>query len=83
MLFLQVPQWRDGDLWISDPCILLDPKQNLRNLILKVLFIPRPTILDLQASLLPVLSIITLNHLKSGYRDVKRRGDVYYEFMHS
>ena len=45
MLFLQVPQWRDGDLWISDPCILLDPKQNLRNLILEVLFLLRPTIL--------------------------------------
>ena len=34
--------------------------------------------LDPQASLLPVLSIITLNHLKSGCHDVKRRGDVYW-----
>ena len=33
--------------------------------------------LDPQASLLPVLSIITLNHVKSGCRDVKKRGDVY------
>ena len=33
--------------------------------------------LDPQASLMPVLSIITLNHLKSGCRDVKKRGDVY------
>ena len=33
--------------------------------------------LDPQASLLPVLSIITLNHLKSGCRDVKKHGDVY------
>ena len=33
--------------------------------------------LDPQASLLPVLSIITLNHLKSGCRDFKKRGDVY------
>ena len=33
--------------------------------------------LDQPASLLPVLSIITLNHLKHGCRDVKKRGDVY------
>ena len=33
--------------------------------------------LDPQASLLPVVSIITLNHLKSGCRDVKKCGDVY------
>ena len=33
--------------------------------------------LDPQASLLPVLSIITINHLKSGCHDVKKRGDFY------